>query len=265
VLGFAIDESSLYGEGSDPATRKTLVNYKLGFMKDKHVSYTSEKVVSYPCSDEIYKNLSYKVRSETPKNLKIKCIKIPSLELAQRSVPVITFMKCKGKHCETDQKKIDSKLEDFKIWAFTMTDETKHTHYKPKIVTTYTATPILVSQNYKKKATVILRALEVHSYVGQFAKKKIKHFSANTFVRHEEHYKSFKKSSEMLDLTIKLDRYSRVVIHKTYKSYLDVFITMGGLTKTLGMVFWILYWPIKQLISYKGLINHVFLVCMNQL
>jgi hypothetical protein len=59
--------------------------------------------------------------------------------MIERVVPQISFSKCK-KHCAKGfkfKKKdigIDDILKKFKVWAFTMSDESDHLKYKAKTV-----------------------------------------------------------------------------------------------------------------------------------
>jgi hypothetical protein len=68
----------------------------------------------------------------------------------------------------------------------------------------------------------------------------------------------------MLELKLEIDLFNRLLIDKTYNTYLDALIKLGGLIKILGLVFTIVYWPINELLSNVALIDHMFLVCLDK-
>ena len=93
-------------------------------------------------------------------------------------------------------------------------------------------------------------------------------FYLTKFIRHEESFHSFqpvKDEVPFLELTLKLDRHSRIVIERIYKSYFDVLILMGGLAKFLQILFTYGFWPIRKVLSYEELINDGFHVCLDKL
>jgi hypothetical protein len=79
-----------------------------------------------------------------------------------------------------------------------------------------------------------------------------------------ESFESFKEEPTLLELYYELDTFKWVLIEKTYYTYLDALIKIGGLIKILGIVFTIFYWPVNQIMSNVDLIDHMFLVCLNK-
>ena len=94
--------------------------------------------------------MSDKVKHETPKYLKIKCVKIKSRSLIERVVPLISFSKC-TKNCSKPLKfkkrdvNVQDVLKKLKIWSFILSDESDHLKYKVKAIGKFLATPILAS------------------------------------------------------------------------------------------------------------------------
>lgn len=66
----------------------------------------------------------------------------------------------------------------------------------------------------------------------------------------------------LLDLQLSLDRGNIVRITLQYQSLSDLIAFLGGLSKGLGLLLFVLVFPIREIQYYRKLINSMFSVCM---
>lgn len=152
VFGFAVDMSNLKNKTNKSGklyTYDQLVNYKIGLIKDKKTYFNNLEfgMKDFNCTHGIYQQLSLKVKNETPTNLDIRCVKIKATKLMTRIAPTFMFSKCQGDKC-APKKVINSFIKEFKVFAFSLSDESDHLKYNYKLTQKFKATPILTSEDY---------------------------------------------------------------------------------------------------------------------
>lgn len=85
------------------------------------------------------------------------------------------------------------------------------------------------------------------------------------FIRTENDIVSINKDEEvMLELRLKKDSVSRVIITKKFQTLSDLVAFLGGFSKGITILFLILVLPVREVLYYRKLINYMFSVCLNE-
>ena len=92
----------------------------------RHKNLTSSQIPFFDCNESVYSQLSKRMSNEVPSDLKIKCMRVPIQDVNMGSYPSFKISKCVNKKGEKDcapVEVIDKKLEQVKIWVFSLADE----------------------------------------------------------------------------------------------------------------------------------------------
>ena len=243
------------------------------------------KLKFYNCSKNVYENLSSRFTQDVPTNLTIWCVDAPTELLKIGFMPTIYLDECIANQTESElklrlykkdksetkrktncasQALRDTVLKEFYVWAFSLVDESDFTLTKPKFSLTYTASLISVSNLYKKRSKVTLREVEIETNKGLILQRKTKD-QTTMFLQNIQEIVSVDKSDPIiLELRLDLDDVSMVSITKTYKSLLDLCAFLGGFSKGVGIILLILVFPVREVLFYRKLMNHMFSVCLDK-
>lgn len=254
VFGFAIENKFL---------DKSFMNYDMGIGKRGEV--LDSGITSYNCTEEVYSKLSVRFEKSVPKNLTITCMNVTSNQLRDGYLPTVIFKECLDvkKGCQS-LKIRDKYLKEFYVWGFTVADETDFTKSKTDLQSNFTASLISVSNWYFKRATLVLREAELQLKTGLFV-SRINNKFTNIYLRTELDIVSINKENEnMLELNLKHDDTSKVVITKEFQSLSDLLAYLGGYSQGMMILMLILVFPVREISYYRKLINAMFSVCLNQ-
>lgn len=222
-----------------------------------------------PCTPKVYKDLSYQFAKEVPKSLKIYCLLVKNTRLHQGYYPQISFLKCKGEQCksEKEQKKL---LSSFRIWSFTKVDQSDHSESKSSSkkrtqIKTGDATPFMakrftVSRDFWKSAEIVLREVEIEQKKGFFMPHKVAKSTNQYFGSHSE-IVSLSPKTTFFDISLQIEETQKLFILKHYKSFLPILAYLGGLSRGIGIIFFIFVFPIREIMYYRKLMNTIFLIC----
>ena len=76
---------------------------------------------------------------------------------------------------------------------------------------------------------------------------------------------SINKDEEvMLELRLKKDAVSRVIITKKFQTLSDLVAFIGGFSKGITILLLMLVLPVREVLFYRKLINYMFSVCVNE-
>lgn len=116
----------------------------------------------YDCNQEIYQKLSIRFRSQVPLNLTIKCLNVSSTLLKKGVMPTVFFRECLNESdgCQPISVR-DKRLREFYVWSFALADESDFSLPKLYLDVNYTASLTSVSNWYYKRATMILREVDI--------------------------------------------------------------------------------------------------------
>lgn len=254
VFGFAIEDGAL---------DESLLKFEIGI--GKRGEELNKSVESYNCKEEVYSKLSIRFSKSVPKNLSILCFNVPSNLLRGGYKPTVMFRECLDTNKGCKPLKIrDKLLREFYVWAFTIADETDFTQPKSTLNSKFSASLISVSNWYFKRATLVLREVELQTKAGIFMKKLSKKFT-NIFLRTDVDIVSINKEEEnMLELRLMQDEASKVVIMKKFQSISDLLAFLGGYSQGMMILLLIFVFPVREISYYRKLINSMFSVCQNQ-
>ena len=274
VLAFGI-----YNPAVDSSYLKVTAQHVIG------KNYMNMANQMYNCSRQVYGNLSPGMKAVVPANLRIICLNISAYDLDRGVQPAIMFSTCRQKNQKGEGgerrgglrgplgspgtprckplAEIQRLLRRLDIWAFTLADSTNYANSDNEQRYRYTASKITISYKYQKMACLTLRGMKIESKEGAFF-QHTKVSSTATFYRDEQEITASYKENEILQLSLKMDRNSQVVISKEYKSIFSLFAYIGGLSKGIAIFFAILIFPVREVLYYQNLINNMFNVCLDQ-
>ena len=254
VFGFALENNTLL----DPSYLK----FEAGIHKRGQPFNKSVEV--YRCDQMVYPKLSNRFQQEVPKNLSIYCFNVSSTMLDKGLMPTVFFRECLNETAGCKPLSVrDRSLREFYVWAFALADESDFTLPKTVLDTNFTASLISVSNWYYKRSTVILREVDIVIRSGIIGRKRTK--QTNMFLRNDMDIVSINKDEEiMLELRLKHDRVSRVIITKNFKTLSDLVAFLGGFSKGVTILLLIIVLPVREISYYRKLINHMFSVCHNE-
>ena len=230
----------------------------------------------YNCSEVVYSNLINGLKAVVPTNLKIMCLNVSAYDLDRGIKPSVTFSICKrekgmdglkngskgvGGGCKP-WKEVKKSLRRLDIWAFTLADSTNYASAESFQRNKFTASRIPISYRYQKMARLTLRKMRVESTEGAFFQQK-KITSTVAFLSSEQQITSSYREKDILHLLLRVDRNSKVLIKRKYKSIFSLFAYIGGLSRGMAMVFAILVFPVREVLYYQNLINNMFNVCLD--
>lgn len=92
-----------------------------------------------------------------------------------------------------------------------------------------------------------------------FSKKY--NYMTTTFERVQEEVVQLANSNMILELQMKLDLNFEVFLTKRFKTVMHILSFLGGLSNGVGLVFFFLVLPIREILYYKKLIDDTFNVC----
>lgn len=254
VFGFAIEDSTL---------DSTFLHYEVGL--GKRGKPLNKSVSVYKCNEEVYSRMSNRFSSSVPKNLTILCFNISSHALKNGYYPTVMFRECldESKGCKPLATR-DRLLREFYIWSFTLADETDFSQPKTLINSNFSASLISVSNWYFKRATLVLREVEIEIYTGLFVKHSLTKYT-NIFLRTDLDIVSINKDEEnMLELRLEHDMASKVMITKKFQSLSDLVAFLGGYSQGIMMLLLIIVFPVREISYYRKLINSMFSVCLDE-
>lgn len=140
---------------------------------------------------------------------------------------------------DNNLNKLESKLSTkFKKFKFDI---------NPQFSTTNTIQ--MIEYYYKRKGTVASSRLEYRTIIFE---KEIETLGK---ISPKEVFKTIK-------LTLNKD--VRINVEKNLYKLTDVLSKFGGMMKGATMFIFVIYWPIRELMYYRKLINEMFLVCSDQ-
>ena len=268
ILGFAFEDHEL--------NSLAFVKYRVEFAEEGRKSSKPANSTStgksgagmkvYDCTEMVYANLNKRTSKMVPKNMKINCIRARSDILLDGKIPSIVFSECAGgraKGCKS-RKEINRKLNKFSIWSFVLADESDFTMPETQLDSNFTAVKLRVSNQFEKQSTMILREVEIEIEKGVVMQSLTGQKEAHMYLSSEEELLSVNKEDDILNLRMKIDQYSKVIITKTFKSYTDAIALIGGLSKLLGLFFFIFVWPVREVLFYSKMINEMFSVCVDE-
>ena len=158
----------------------------------------------------------------------------------------------------------DERLSRFRIWAFSLADESDFTVSDTTLVSKFTATRIAASNNIEKESTLTFKEVEVQIMEGIIFKHVTRTKEAHMLIRNQDEILSVGREGPLLSLRMKIDKTSKIVITKTFKSYADAVAFIGGFSKSIGLFLFIFVWPVREVLFYKKLINEMFSVCVDK-
>ena len=89
--------------------------------------------------------------------------------------------------------------------------------------------------------------------------------TTSMFLRTEKDIVSINKDEEvMLELRLKKDAVSRVIINKKFKTLSDIVAYIGGFSKGITILLLLMVVPVREVLYYRKLINYMFSVCLNE-
>jgi hypothetical protein len=123
----------------------------------------------YDCNEEIYKKLSIRFRNQVPLNLTIKCMNVDVNLLKKGVMPTVFFRECLDEKngCQPISVR-DKLLREFYVWSFALADESDFSLPKTHLDVNFTASLVSVSNWYYKRATMILREVDIIIKSGKF-------------------------------------------------------------------------------------------------
>ena len=277
VLAFGIDNPAI-----DASYLKVTAQHVIG----KNFMNMGNQM--YNCSKQIYGNLNPSMKGIVPANLRIICLNVSAYDLDRGVQPAILFSTCvntkkskldlKGKSKEKGSKESSEKakkegrckpwseiqrsLRRLDIWAFTLADSTNYASPVNEQKYRYTASKIPVSYKYQKMACLTLRSMKIESKEGAFF-QQTRVTSTAAYLSDEQEITTSYEENEVLQLSLKMDRNSQVLIKKKYKSIFSLFAYVGGLSKGIAIFFAILIFPVREVLYYQNLINNMFNVCLD--
>lgn len=255
TLAFAIE---------DPKINSSHIEIESGFYKgDK--KYDSKKNGSlYPCKDLIYNRISEKIRRIMPPNLNVFCVDINSEMLKMGIQPRIKFKFCENKKkCETE-KNIRKLLKNFGVWGFALADSSDFLSSQKNFESKFTGKRIQLSSEYNKKGTLVLREVNIIENKGLLGHTKRKISTHMFLTNHEQIISTFKDDPDLMILELEIDKNSFVEVEKKFKSIVNLLAFIGGLSKGIIILMLICVFPVREIIYYKKLINHMFNVCLDE-
>ena len=260
VFGFAVPNQKHFGEKA--------FKFEYG-IKKLNGNYESIKN-TYDCSDLILSKLSKRVHLPGISNIEIRCFDFPYRELHEGSLPTLTVLECLDKGCIkiSDRKKI---LKEFEIWAFLLTDESDFTDESKTVKrgrygsrhNRFMGVRVKSSRDFSKVVKLFVRQTEFHETSGLLIEQKRKVIT-NVYQRSQEQILSLNPKEKILEISIELDRISKALIIKKYKTILDLLAYMGGFSKGIAMVLMVLVIPVREVLYAKKLINHMFNICLTE-
>ena len=172
VFGFALESGLL---------DKKFLNFQAGLSK-RGMQFIDLTHKLYDCNEEIYKRLSIRFRSQVPTNLTILCLSIDPDLLKKGIMPTVIFKEClnEKKGCHPISVR-DKMLREFYVWSFSLADESDFALPKTRLDVNYTASLISVSNWYYKRATMILREVDIIIQSGKSSFKLIQNLLFNPF------------------------------------------------------------------------------------
>lgn len=252
IFGFALeddlDESYISFETYATKNRKT--------RKDKLL------LKPYNCTDDVYNNLSKTVGKDLPPDLKIQCVKIPTSKFNEGYDPIFRLMECMhDKKCKPTQER-NLKLKEVWIWVFTLTDETDYTSSSKNVFeTSFQARSMPVSNTLKKNSHLNLQKLEIITVSGLTVPKKYKTISYRIKSWTENLVSIDAMDPIIANLLLRNDDIDKIIITKKFQTLLNVLAFIGGISKGITMILLIFVFPVREVLYYRKLMNHMFRVC----
>jgi len=213
------------------------------------------------CSQEVYSNLKADQKKEVPINLEIICFQTRVQHMEDGRVPFLKLRKCIEDGCATEYEK----QKNLNIWAFVSSDESDYTALDGKIDVRYLGVNIITPYTMSKTLTIELTEIEINRNQGlilptQRTEQSIRLLQTSETIQNLE-----PDEKEFLNIYIKLDRRSTVVITKNYYNIFTILSYLGGLFNAAMIISLIIVMPVRELKFYKKLINTMFNVCIEQI
>lgn len=257
VFGFAFENSLI---------DNSIYSLEFGSSTEGRTKFKSS-FKPFDCTNDVYNQLASKVEKIVPINLKIQCFKIDTNDLFNGIYPTLRFKNCidgfhdPGMKCRSPEIR-NQFLNNFKIWFFAMTDQSDFTKRDTFLIDKFSAVQIASSNKFQKKVKMFLRNVEVQLKRGLL--QSIEQISTNMFLRVEQWLESLITRESFLEFRLELDQYSKVVINKEYRNYLDSLAYLGGISRAIGVLLFIFVWPVREILFYRDLINQMFSVCADK-
>ena len=86
-------------------------------------------------------------------------------------------------------------------------------------------------------------------------------YMTTTFEKIQEEVVATPNSNSILELSLKVDLNFEVFLTKRFKTVMHILSFLGGLSNGVGLVFFFLVLPIREILYYKKLIDDTFNVC----
>lgn len=245
---------------------KGYLNYTVGMQKRGEQFISSNNV--YECTEFVYKNLSERFVHEVPDQIKIFCYNITSEKIDDGFNPMIILTECKNETAGCyNKKRRDLLLSEFSIWTFVLSDETDFTKPITSLSQNFRATKISVSNSFKMESMSYLRELEIHVKKGLFL-PKMQTINTYQYTNTRQHVLKLintdVEDNVLLVHKIRLDRSMIIVITKEFKTLLDLLAYLGGVSKGIGILLLMMVVPVREVLFYRKLINHMFSVCVDE-
>lgn len=245
---------------------ETYLKFDIGIQKTGEQFIPSNS--SYECTDYVLQGLSSRFINEIPKQMKIFCFNISSLKFEEGFNPIFTLRECRNETKGCRGKNVrDKLLSEFSVWSFLLTDETDFTNPITSLKHNFRAAEVSVSNSYKTNSVSSLRELEIAIKKGLFLSKWQK-FNTYQYLRSTQHilklHSHDSDDNVLLHKKVRLDRSTIVVINKEFKTILDLLAYIGGISKGIGILLLMLVLPVREVLFYRKLINHMFSVCVDE-
>ena len=259
VFGFGVQSKAL--------RNNSFMNIEIKLQKNGRKVNDMEfyNLTVYSCTEDVYQNISRGIVSDIPSDLQIRCIKVPMRLLELGYSPTVFFRECQNESigCAPEALR-DEYLREFYIWAFSRVDQSDFTTTSTRLINRFRASSISVSNMYKKRSTVYLREVDILTVRGLFIPKK-KRQRTNLFSRYDQNIVSLGKyDSMMLELNLKIETTEQVLITKKFTSLLDLCAFLGGFSKGIGLILMVMVIPVREVLFYRKLMNHMFSICINR-
>ena len=88
----------------------------------------------------------------------------------------------------------------------------------------------------------------------------------NSLVLHhnEERLWRLHPAEQLKEIRITLEKEKKIFVKKSLYRLTDFLSLFGGMIKGSSLIMFVLYWPIRELLYYRKLINEMFIVCSDQ-